>query len=578
MRIPPPPPEPRTAAARKLLETAVRRRARANPLRWVTPPGYSLPILFRWMPKQIEACQKLHSVKLGLFGAGNRAGKTEWAVRRTLGAAIGLDYRTLHEREDPPARWALGPPRRIWCVTTIFEKSRDTQQRYVWNRLPPALRMPRERWHPKSGFYGAKLTLTNGSEIVFKTAEQDLRTFEGDAVDFVWVDEEIPLEYVRACLVRTTDTRGQVIWTTWPSMPELEDIFVRRELYPGMEELLSERDVAAVWGGMESNLYLSPDEIRLQAALLPPEEREGRIYGRFAFKSGLVFPAYGDAHREDVEFPLPADWVRDEIIDPGRDNPCCVLFGAVSPDGVLHVYDEIYRRHRTVGEIAAEIFLRRWMHRGLMTPAQILDYQALIDPPAAGGEPGRLEGPPGGEFARELARNSELERIVRAWRAVKGDCAPRRVLIDEAAKQKTMGQPVDVVTQFAAFGIHGRVAPNAERSARELRLAEKLKPLAGRIELKVSRHCPMTDWELRHYKYKRPAGAPAGTEHEADREKTVQKQDHAIACLLYWVSADPRWEPPPPPPPRPGTIEAHHAEAQQREQGRRRGRLWAKRG
>lgn len=520
-------PEIQAALARDLA-----RRLRENPLRWIVRPNRLLPDLFEWMPRQREAIAAQAGVKLFLFGAGNRAGKTEWATRWFLGQALGLDYRSLHERESPPRDWELGPPKLLWAVTTTLEKSRTMQQKVLSERLPPALR--RSRYHPASGYHNRVMTLRNGTRIIFKSAEQRLVEFESDSVHAVWIDEFIPLHYVSALLIRTTETNGPVVWTTWPGEMELHDVFVRRQMYPGAEGLLRPGDVGAVFGGMADNVYLTPEQVALQQRLANPDERAGRIFGRFTFKQDLVYPAYGEAHRESVELPVPRDWTLYESIDPGWDNPCCVLFGGVDGRGVRHAYDEIYRRGRTVGQIAAEVFVRRWQHRGLLTPQEIAELQALIEQHGPD-----LDAPDA--FEAELRRNAALRRVIDAWRAVKGDCAPYQVLMDEAGRQRDQAKPVSVHRQFAEFGIHASLASNRDEEGMRARVREALAPLDGVPRLMIDRRCAFGDYELRHYKHKVRLD---GLRPEGDREQVRRRDDHFISCLEYWLAADPRWRPP----------------------------------
>lgn len=553
------------AAQARLAELELLRRMRQNPLKWIIPPGRRTPQKFRWTPKQIEAEAGSRGKKLFLFGAGNRVGKTEWAVRRMLGLGLSLDPLTLHELPQDPLCWRLGPPKLLWCITVTKDVSREVQQKYLWERLPRCLVRRGCEYHERSGFHNNVLVLRNGTRFVFKSGEQELSTFEGNPIHGAWIDEFIPLPYLTATVVRTTDYRGPILWTTWPSAPELKDIFVDRRMPGGVE--LSPEDVGAVFGGMADNPYLSPAEIKLVQSLLDPAEVPGRIFGQFAFTSGLV---YGDFHErlhvENVEFPVPWDWTRYEIIDPGWDNPCAVLFGGVDEYGGLHCYDEIYERRRTVGEIAAMIYLRRWEHRGLMTPDELERYERLTRRTAA--DPQR---PP--TLEEELARNKQLKAVIDEWRALKGDCAPRMVLIDEASGQRDQAKQVPVRKIFSEFGIHARTASNADKTAQRRQVREKLRPLDGIVRLKVGYRLKSMRFEFSHHRLARPDEETG--EYLDDVERVVKAHNHLLSCLEYWIDAKPAWEPPEAQRPPSGTVLARHAELAQREEEQGR---WRRRG
>lgn len=563
--------KPAAATARDLdavFQEAARRRLAAlqktNPLRYVALPGGRTG-LFSWFPKQLEAIEARRTHKVTGFLAGNRCGKTEWAVRETIAHGLGLEVQTLHERQEPPLAWALGRKRRIWCVTTTFEKSRQTQQRIFAERMPPALLMPGMRFNERHGYYNNVVTLANGTQVIFKTAEQRLNTFEGDSVDLCWIDEAVPMPYFRACLVRTVDVAGQVIWTTWPSEPELHDLFIRRELSPDVEDALAAGQIATIQGGMADNPLIPPAEIEIAKAMLPAEEVQGRIFGQFATSEGLVYAHFRETLHveEDLPFPVSGEWTIDEIIDPGWDNRCAVAFCAVDRAGIRRVFDEIYERHMTVGEIATLIYARRWLHRGLITPA---DAATLVE---------RCIVPTTVEDAMEQAdRDQRILRTLDTYRRRYGDCRPRRLLIDEASKQTDQAKPLSMLKQLRQFGLIAQTVSNADKFDQRMKLREWLKPIAGNVMFRVAFRCEWTRWEFAHFRQKKRDKETG--EHLDDRENVIAARNHLMSCLEYWASTDPKWVPPEQRPAEAGTVMARHAELQAAKQQNR--NSWRKRG
>jgi hypothetical protein len=401
---------------------------------------------------------------------------------------LGIDPLRLGALPTDPAAWALGPPRVAWAITPTWEKSRDAQQRELAACIPPALM--KTRYHQTSGFHNNICVLTNGSRIVFKTAEQALETFESNAIHLAWIDENIPLSYIRATLVRLTDHRGPLWITVWPGYGDIVDLFLHGRAAAGSSDTIPEQDRAYLFAAMLDNPHLSPAEITLLEKMMPAHERLARVMGRPTQTRGLVYGDYREnLHCETFEPPLPADWTLYEAIDPGWANPCAVLFAAVDPRGVLHCYDEIYERYRTVGEIAAMIFLRRWLNRGLMLPAEVEQFQQLTKFDAFAEDP-----------EEQIRRDAKLLGVVQQWRARKGDCKPRMVVIDEAGKQRDQAKPVSVLRQFERFGIRPELAKNADKDGQRDMVRERLRPMDGLIRLKLAwrlqwfaDHIPLAD-------------------------------------------------------------------------------------
>jgi len=567
----------RVELARREAQRELLRRQVENPLKWVTPPGASAkPHLFEWMPKQREACEKfapgmfempptydvfaggskgeLRTKKIFGYLAGNRAGKTEWAVRIVIGAALGLNPARLHELPQDPRSWPLGPKRLIWPITTTKEKSRETQQRYVWERIPHCLIQGNTSWNSKSGFHNNVLPLVNGTRLVFRSAEQDIRTFEGDPVHLVWPDEAIDLRFILASIKRLADHQGPLIWTSWPSTPELKDVFFERQLDADSPKLPAE-EVGYVQAGMADNIYLAPDEVAMQTMLTDPLEVAGRIFGQFAFTEGLVYPMFHElTHvKGETRYPIPDDWTRDEAIDPGWDNPCAVLFTCVDKAGVRGVYDEIYVRHRTVGEIAALIYGARWKHAGKLSAAELEEFLQLTAP---------LAGDSGGTLAAAATAETRIKTIVDRYRARCGDCSPRRTVVDEYSQQRDQAKPVNFISQLRGFGIVAEPASNQDKPGQRAKVREQLRPLDGIVRLWFAWNCEKLRWEFKHHRMKRKHADLK--EYLGDREEVLDGNNHALSCLEYWLATDPQYVPLEKRPAPPGSIMARHQELERK--------------
>lgn len=535
---------------RALLDRAENARWKRDPLRWTRAPGAKGLTPFSWTPKQLEAFELARGKKLFGFLAGNRVGKSVWAARALVCNLLGIDPLRLGELPPDPAAWALGPPRVAWAITVTFQKSVDAQQRAIAACVPPCLL--RSRYHEGTGFPHALCVFANGSRIVFKTPEQALDTFESNPIHVAWCDENLPLSYIRATMVRLVDYRGPLWITVWPGYKDIVDLCTKGIAAAGVggDDAIPESDRAYLFAEMLDNPHLSPAEIAVLEKVLPAHERLARVKGRPTQTRGLVYGDYREnLHCETFEPPLPADWTLYEAIDPGWANPCAVLFAAVDPQGVLHCYDEIYERYRTVGEIAAMIFLRRWLNRGLMLPAEVEQFQQLTKFDAFAEDP-----------EEQIRRDAKLLGVVQQWRARKGDCKPRMVVIDEAGKQRDQAKPVSVLRQFERFGIRPELAKNADKDGQRDMVRERLRPMDGLIRLKLAWRMQWLRYELTRHRFAEPD--EASEQYVGDRETVVKADNHLLSGLEYLCAREPRWVPPPPPAPPRGSILAREAREQ----------------
>ena len=77
--------------------------------------------------------------------------------------------------------------------------------------------------------------------------------------------------------------------------------------------------------------------------------------GIWASAEGAVYPDY-DANVHLIDrFEIPASWPRIISIDFGYTNPLCVQWWALSPDGRMFRYREIYQTQRLVEDVSPEI-------------------------------------------------------------------------------------------------------------------------------------------------------------------------------------------------------------------------------
>lgn len=77
--------------------------------------------------------------------------------------------------------------------------------------------------------------------------------------------------------------------------------------------------------------------------------------GKWVAAEGMVYELFDPLVHIIKRFPIPTDWRRIRTIDFGYVNPFVCQWWAISPDGVMYLYREIYKSHVLVDEHAENI-------------------------------------------------------------------------------------------------------------------------------------------------------------------------------------------------------------------------------
>jgi len=94
---------------------------------------------------------------------------------------------------------------------------------------------------------------------------------------------------------------------------------------------------------LEDNQYLnSTPEYRQNLMLLPDHLRKALLEGSWDVFEGCYFSMF-DPKRHVLEREVGENWPRMIAIDYGYAAPFCALWGAIDPQGRVHVYRELYR-------------------------------------------------------------------------------------------------------------------------------------------------------------------------------------------------------------------------------------------
>jgi phage terminase large subunit-like protein len=143
-------------------------------------------------------------------------------------------------------------------------------------------------------FY-VKISSHNWTEIVIKSEEAGVDSYEGAKVNWLGFDEQPQMEIFDRALLRTTKKHGESIRVFIAATMWEEGItwIYDRFITPVLENKLEAKDIELVGMNlpMESNPLLDPKDIaekRRQTALRSPEEAAVRFDGKYIAVSGLT--------------------------------------------------------------------------------------------------------------------------------------------------------------------------------------------------------------------------------------------------------------------------------------------------
>lgn len=293
--------------------------------------------LYRYKPylKQVEFHHTQSRERLLM--AGNQLGKTYSAAYEAA----------MHLTGEYPDWWkgaVFDEPTIGWGASLTSQSTRDTVQRLLlgqagsWGTgtIPKELIVDIKR--SAHGVADAVESImvrhkpTGGlSRITIKTYDQGRERWQGETLDFVWLDEEPPAPLYTEALTRTNATGG-IVWLTFTPLLGMSDV-VRRfliEKSPGTSVTnMTIYDVD----------HYSDAEREAIIASYPAHEREARARGIPTLGSGRVFPIVEEVIMEKP-VSLPRHWPRICGIDFGWDHPTAAVWMAWDRDNdTIHVYD-----------------------------------------------------------------------------------------------------------------------------------------------------------------------------------------------------------------------------------------------
>lgn len=307
-------------------------------------------------------------VRERLFKAGNQLGKT-------LGASFETAY---HLTGKYPHDWKgkrFTKPVAGWAGAPTGQLCRDNPQRLLLGRpgewgtgaIPNAdiLGLKRASGNVPDLIETILVRHVSGgvSQVGLKSYDQGRIRWQGETLDFIWYDEEPPLDIYSEGLTRTNATKG-IVYLTFTPLLGMSNVVMR---------FLKEKPVGTHVTNMtiyDADHYTKEEREAIIAAY-PKHEREARAMGVPIMGSGRVF----DTDEKEIEILapfIPPHWVRIAGMDLGWDHPTAVVWLAWDRDtDVVYLYDA-YRVPEQLPIVHAQSIIARgkwipvaWPHDGL---------------------------------------------------------------------------------------------------------------------------------------------------------------------------------------------------------------------
>ncbi len=293
---------------------------------------------FKPYPKQLDFFGLGATRRERLFKAGNQLGKTEAGAFEAACHLTGMypDWWVGRRFDKPVKGWLAGE-------TSLL--ARDVLQKKLCGEpgVDSAFgtgMIPKECFADKpslargitDAYDSIQVRHKSGGISVarFKSYEQGREKFQGETLDFVWMDEEPNMKIYIECLTRITATNGMVYTTFTPLLGKTE--LVSRFMDGGSD------DRGMVTMTIDDVTHISEEEKARTIAGYPAYMRDAKAYGVPMMGAGRVFQVSDELLREDAIQHVPSYWKKIWGIDFGVGHPFAAVLYAIDREAdVMHI-------------------------------------------------------------------------------------------------------------------------------------------------------------------------------------------------------------------------------------------------
>lgn len=305
-----------------------------------------------------------------LLMAGNQNGKTYCGA-----AECAFHLTGLYPEWWTGRRWDR--PIRAWVLGVTGESTRDNPQRLLLGTIADITAYgPGRGMIPKKALDPSKMTMARGvsdfydtvlvrhydangepdgwSQLNFKSYERGRAKLQGDSIDFIWCDEEPPMDVYTELLARITATAGMIDITFTP-LEGMSEVVMRYLNEPSP-------DRAVVTMTIDDALHIPAEERAKIIAGYPAHEREARARGVPMLGSGKIFQVSRELFVVQPFRPMD-NWSFIWGSDFGTQHPfAAVLLGWDKDKDILYVIQCIRRSDEMPLQHVAAMKPALWGH------------------------------------------------------------------------------------------------------------------------------------------------------------------------------------------------------------------------
>ena len=204
----------------------------------------------------------------------------------------------------------------------------------------------------------------NGSiiKLGYCDAEDDVYQYQGQEYDVVGLEEathftESQKDFLTTCnrSVRS-DFKPRMYYTCNPGGVGhgwVKRLFIDRD-YRNSERA---EDYVFIQARVYDNPVLMRNNPEYVETLsnLPEDLRRAHLEGDWNVLAGQFFTTWRTDRHTVEPFNIPESWRRFRSMDWGYNDPCCVLWHAVDPDGRMYTYRELYIRETNASDVADKV-------------------------------------------------------------------------------------------------------------------------------------------------------------------------------------------------------------------------------
>ena len=215
--------------------------------------------------------------------------------------------------------------------------------------------------------------VSGGTSLLgFKSYDQKRKSFQGTKKEFIWEDEEPPIEIHTECKLRTMDTSGGddsgLMICTFTPLSGISETVMHFLPDGDFENIKNDSDKFTIMATWDDVPHLSDEQKKKLWDSIPPYQREARSKGIPQLGSGVIYPvAESDVTVDDFE--IPDHWPKMYALDVGWNNTACVWTAWDRETNTRYIYS-VYLKGEAEPIIHAEAIKARgdWI-KGVIDPA-----------------------------------------------------------------------------------------------------------------------------------------------------------------------------------------------------------------